>query len=279
MNKEVLIKDYRDFFNKKERHIEIPKGIAYVNREAFKDNKYIKKLTLHSELRSIGISAFEGCENLEKIKFFGESELIVIPEKCFMDCVSLESFVIPKEVAIIKKYAFKNCTNIKSIEIPENVVSIEAGAFDMWNENQTIIMHKNFKFGMVCKASIINLSENDNVIDEDLTYETSDGRYMYAVECKCGHVGRHRYMPKTFGVIAETKKEAAKIARQIPRVKHDHKDAILNVTQISKEEFDEINELNKKDPYLRVNSKHEQNRIKDYIDMHTVPENNYKRRD
>ena len=51
---------------------------------------------------------------------------------------------------------------------------------------------------------------------------------FFRVTCKCGHVGRQFFVRVDFPVNADSGKEAAEIARFIPRVKHDHKDAILN---------------------------------------------------
>ena len=78
---------------------------------------------------------------------------------------------------------------------------------------------------------------------------------------KCGHVGRKNYIPVKFAVVAESGKEAAKKVRQFPRVKHDHKDAILDVRCITLEEFLEIKEINDNDPYLKCHSRQEQNLI------------------
>lgn len=72
----------------------------------------------------------------------------------------------------------------------------------------------------------------------------------YEVIAKCGHVGKKHYVPVKFAVIAEDGKEAAKMVRDFPRVKHDHKDAILNVSKIDCERFQEIVEMNGNDPYL-----------------------------
>ena len=83
----------------------------------------------------------------------------------------------------------------------------------------------------------------------------------YEVIAKCGHVGRKNYIPVKFAVVAESGKEAAKKVRQFPRVKHDHKDAILDVRCITLEEFLEIKEINDKDPYLKCHSRQEQNLI------------------
>ena len=270
MNSNVyVLEDYRDFYSNKDRKIEIPKQTVHIGKEAFKDNTKIAKVTIHHKVKKIGESAFEGCENLQRVKLFGESELVVIPEKCFKDCKSLKTFEIPEEVGVIKKYAFKGCTGIDYIEIPESVIAVEAGAFDKWTENQTIEMHSNFKFGIVCKAKIINHALDDNEVLEDEVYETADGKYMYSVLCKCGHVGRHRYMPIQFPVIAESKKEAAKIARKLPRVKHDHKDAIKKVRQISKSEYENLIRENNEDPYLKFKSSYQQKPYKDLIDSRT----------
>ena len=83
----------------------------------------------------------------------------------------------------------------------------------------------------------------------------------FMVIAKCGHVGRRNYIPVKFTVVAESGKEAAKKVRQFPRVKHNHKDAILDVRCIKLEEFLEIKEINENDPYLKCHSKQEQNLI------------------
>lgn len=81
----------------------------------------------------------------------------------------------------------------------------------------------------------------------------------YAVETKCGHVRKNNFIRITYGVQASSKSEAASIARYIPRVKHDKKDAIFSVKEISYEEYLELNDRNSKDPYLAVHSRQDQN--------------------
>lgn len=56
----------------------------------------------------------------------------------------------------------------------------------------------------------------------------------FKVTAKCGHVGRGYYYPGEFFVMADSAKEAASKVRCFPRVKHDHKDAILSVDEITK---------------------------------------------
>lgn len=88
-------------------------------------------------------------------------------------------------------------------------------------------------------------------------------RRFYAVVAKCGHVGRHFYAEKTFAVQAENGREAAKIVRTFPRVKHHHKDAIISVEKISQERYDEITRQNFADPYFRCKCVQDQRSYED----------------
>lgn len=59
---------------------------------------------------------------------------------------------------------------------------------------------------------------------------------FYRVTCKCGHVGKKHFIRIAFPVNADSGEEASEIARRIPRVKHDHKDAILDCREIDLKE-------------------------------------------
>ena len=80
----------------------------------------------------------------------------------------------------------------------------------------------------------------------------------YIVTCKCGHVGRNKYIPIDFAVKADSASDAAARARQLPRVKHDHKDAILSVREVDLFDFSESAWINGFDPYLICTSRREQ---------------------
>ncbi len=88
----------------------------------------------------------------------------------------------------------------------------------------------------------------------------------FIVTAKCGHVGKDKYILIDFPVIAEDGREAAKIARNIPRVKHHHKDAIRNVKEVSYENFVLLCKFNKNDDYLNCSSNQEQLMIYDEIE-------------
>lgn len=59
----------------------------------------------------------------------------------------------------------------------------------------------------------------------------------YKVVAKCGHVGRGRYIVKSFYVVANDGKEAAAKVRWLPRVKHHWKNAIEAVCEIDKQDY------------------------------------------
>lgn len=88
----------------------------------------------------------------------------------------------------------------------------------------------------------------------------------YSIQVKCGHVGKKFYVPMTFAIIAESAKEAARIAREMPRVKHDHKDAIQSVLEISREEYIALRQQNDADPYLHCRNVQEQRMIETIYD-------------
>lgn len=71
----------------------------------------------------------------------------------------------------------------------------------------------------------------------------------FEVEAKCGHVGRNNYYKGLLYLWAEDGKHAARVARDFPRVKHDQKDAILSVREISRDEFEAGRAKNLESPY------------------------------
>ena len=83
----------------------------------------------------------------------------------------------------------------------------------------------------------------------------------YEVEAKCGHVGRNNYILKKIYVCANNGKEAAKFVRKMGRVKHDHKDAIKNVTEISFTDYKIGRQEMSNDNYFHVHSKQDQNAL------------------
>lgn len=113
--------------NKKTSNVRIPSTVKYkgktykvvsVGENAFKDNKYLKSVTIGDNVTSIHESAFRGCKKLKKI-------------------------VIGKKVTVIGKKAFYNCTRLKVIKIKSTKLKkIGSKAFKKIDKNPTIYAPK-----------------------------------------------------------------------------------------------------------------------------------------
>lgn len=88
----------------------------------------------------------------------------------------------------------------------------------------------------------------------------------YKVTAKCGHVRKGFYYPGELFIKAENGRAAAKVARDMPRVKHDHKDAILNVVEIDLDTYLMGKEAARKNPYFFCESIQEQFQYWDEIE-------------
>ena len=99
----------------------------------------------------------------------------------------------------------------------------------------------------------------------------------FEVEAKCGHVGRNNYILKKIYVCANNGKDAAKIVRNMGRVKHNHKDAIKYVIEINYEQYRIGREQMKNDGYFHVHNKQDQNALCDLEGQVLNEDNNQKR--
>lgn len=100
----------------------------------------------------------------------------------------------------------------------------------------------------------------------------------YAVTAKCGHVKKHKYIEMVLPVMAVDGKKAAKLARSIPRVKHDHKDAIVTVEEICEERYYELKEALNNDPYWACDNVQQQRAILD-LDERILEEKRFERKE
>jgi len=78
-------------------------------------------------VKTIGISAFEGCKNLQSVTL--PSSIKAIYTDAFYGCTKLGSINLPEGLTTIYKRAFYNC-NLTSITIPSTVTSMGNGAFN-----------------------------------------------------------------------------------------------------------------------------------------------------
>ena len=101
--------------------------VTAIEKNAFKNNKYIKKVIIGNNIITIGDNAFYGCKKLKTVKF-GEN-VKTIGNKAFYKCSALTKITIPSKVKTIGKSAFYGCKKLKTVTIGKSVTKIGAKAF------------------------------------------------------------------------------------------------------------------------------------------------------
>ena len=124
--------------------------VGEINKDAFRNNKDLKKLIMSDTIDSIGINAFYGCENLEEIYFSAQLRSVgkyafagcsaltevtlhenvsSVGERAFVNCRSLANASLPSSLNKIPDYCFAGCTNLTEVVVGNAVSSIGVGAF------------------------------------------------------------------------------------------------------------------------------------------------------
>ena len=67
-------------------------------------NSDITSIILPENIVNLGNGVFENCEKLKDVQF--AQSIVEIPERCFLNCKSIENFILPDSIDIIKAYAF-----------------------------------------------------------------------------------------------------------------------------------------------------------------------------
>jgi len=256
----------KEIAHKNERKLSLPASIMSIKQTAFRCDNNLRKISFNKNLQKIEQESFESCKELKEVRFVQDSKLTIIPKACFKNCTSLKQINIPKSIVSISEEAFMNCTNLENLEIPKEVIDIKENAFLNFKENQTIIVYRDYDNLDNIKANIIKIKEE---IEDDPIIAGENGNYKFEVICKCGHVGKAWYIPIAFPREAKTKKEAAGIAREIPRVKHQHLNVVLDIKKIGNKRFLELKARNSRDVYLRVKGKK-------YLREHSLEEKYYR---
>lgn len=98
------------------KHVIVGKGMTSIGSYAFYE-RGIMSIELPNTLTSIGVSAFQDCDELESIVL--PSGLKTISVKAFDGCCSLTSITIPCSVEYISNDAFGCCEGLNSINVKD----------------------------------------------------------------------------------------------------------------------------------------------------------------
>ena len=102
-------------------------GGERIGESAFRDCKYLTKLTIDASVRKVFNGAFYGCERLETCLFADGSALEAIDYDAFRNCVSLKAISIPTGVKTIGAHVFHGCLSLQVVEFGESSILKEIG--------------------------------------------------------------------------------------------------------------------------------------------------------
>ena len=190
----------------------LPEYVTEIANYAFKDCVDLIDVLIPSNVRTIGIGAFQGCINLKNISL--NDKIDTIKDYSFKDCTSLISITIPSgvisigssvfsgctklrniefnnSITKIDDYAFQDCTSITNIIIPNNITTIGIGVFSGCTELSKITLPflganatSNLCFGYVFGAD--NYNENVTCVPQSLREVTIVAGQEIARECFYG---------------------------------------------------------------------------------------------
>ena len=106
-----------------------PDGTESIADNAFKTEygNDLKKVVLPSTVKTIGESAFYGCQSLEEINL--PDGLLTIGKAAFQSCVKLKKVELPEGILAISDNTFYNCAALGKIELPASLINIGKSAF------------------------------------------------------------------------------------------------------------------------------------------------------
>lgn len=88
--------------------------VTSIAKNACKNYKKLKKVTIGKYVTKIGDNAFYGCSKLTTVTFKG-SKVTKIGARAFKKCSSLKSISLPKDLKEIGKEAFRDCKKLSKI--------------------------------------------------------------------------------------------------------------------------------------------------------------------
>ena len=134
----VLAIDEYAFRGTDVHHVSIPGSVAVIGVYAFNDCHRLAGIEIPDGVSVVGGSAFSRCKNLLSEKVGG----IIIQERAFMKCTTLQSVTFSNHVRIIGDEAFYGCQCLESIVIPDSVTQIGSGAFAGCERLRTVTIGK-----------------------------------------------------------------------------------------------------------------------------------------
>lgn len=110
------------------KRITVPSSIKEIGVFAFQNCTSLEEVNLSVGTTILRVRAFEGCTSLKSITIPNGVE--IIEDGTFDRCSALESVTIPSSVTRISNFAFINCTSLSSITIPGTITTLGKNVFE-----------------------------------------------------------------------------------------------------------------------------------------------------
>ncbi len=105
-------------------------AIIGIAKDAFKDKTTIESIIIPDSYTEIGVSAFEGCTNLEDVQISNNSALKIIRNSAFEACENLATIHLPAQLQKIGSAAFRRCDALSiQHDLPQALKTLEKYVF------------------------------------------------------------------------------------------------------------------------------------------------------
>ena len=131
-----------------------------INDYAFSKCKSLEKVTIGNSVKSIGKSAFSGCENLVNVNF-NNAPIKSIGTKAFERCHSLDTIVLPTQLEKLGSSVFMGCSQLVEIYFSNTILEIGRNCFTGCTSLETIYTD----FDFVDQLKVIFAQNNEKFID------------------------------------------------------------------------------------------------------------------
>ena len=100
-----------------DENVTVPFGITQINSQAFQDSS-IQVISFPTTLKKICMSAFENCEELERVIF--NEGLLTIEYEAFRNCKKLKEISLPSSLVELEEYVFSDCHSVNVVNCNGN---------------------------------------------------------------------------------------------------------------------------------------------------------------
>jgi hypothetical protein len=114
-NGRIIEKSTKTLIDVNEEFNGVLNDINYISDYAFSSCDFLTKITIPSNIKTIGVGAFSDCINLTEVIFEDNCQITILNDETFYACYSLTSITIPDSVTSIGNQAFNNCLSLTSI--------------------------------------------------------------------------------------------------------------------------------------------------------------------